>query len=256
MIQCPSCQQYIEDSQGSCPVCGWKLQLSAPGQSRVSLVQAPRRPKIQAAVLLAMLVDGTGSAYQFAIGILMMIQQILTATAAKAREVRVFTQIHRDEEYAEMPEVITSAADIHQAIEDSKKIQFFGGGDASETHADAIVRALQKAPWIKDSRVGRNVIILFTTADTKPLRCGRTLEELGEAIQQRGILYYWIGEPARQLERICQAAGGMFLPITNDPDPRDCQMVAAACSASIIQTVGSGITSPMIVVNQEMEVAR
>jgi len=213
-----------------------------------NIVQPIRREnKIQPEVIIGFGKDITGSSGPFADGTHRSTEQILAAVSAKARSVRAYQLTYGDEDYGQHPVLITNDGTVEQALADSARITYGGGGDEPEHHISGIRELVRVVPWPTDPRKGRGAVVVFMTADTKPDPSGMTARQLGEEIMTRGLLCYLICEPYPFAKEIIDAAQGLMFPITNNPDPAQMQQIAAQLSASILATVSAGATRPMTV---------
>lgn len=243
---CPSCQQPCDASADACPSCGWRFNRTV-GRPVQSIVRPAVRPKIQCEVDLATTVDRTGSSERFQTGIPKTYEMIVSQICGKARSVKCWLQSHGDLDEGQDPIIHTDGGTPDQAIQDIAGISYGGGGDPPEHHLDAVESLLNCVPWTADPSRARGAIIAFTTADTKPARSGISAAALGKEINERGILLYLVCEPTATLQDLASAAGGLVFQISNDPDPAQMQKIAAQLAASIVATVASGATVPMIV---------
>jgi len=205
-----------------------------------------RQAKIPAQVHVVILIDATGSSGPFAEGICRTSELILRGVEAKAAKVCCSVQIHRDEDYGEMPCTLLGAGSVAEALDEIARIDFSGGGDADETHASAVLHAMNSVGWMANPRAGRDVMVLMTSSESKPV-AGVSFPEIGQRIRQQGILFYHVGEPTPNLKAITDAAGGMTIPLSNNPDAGECARVAAKCAASISASVSRGATVPVTV---------
>lgn len=199
---------------------------------------------VPTALHVGVCVDATGSSLHFAEGIRLTTLFMLTALAGVIAKVLCSLQIHRDEDFGEQPILLTGSGSVDDTLKELKRITFEGGGDEDETHAAAVLRALDTMPWLANPRAGRDVLILITSSETKPV-AGHSFSEIGGRIRSQRILYYHVGEQTPGLRAICDAAGGCFLPLSNTPDEADCRRAASACVASITASVSSGATVPI-----------
>ena len=242
--KCPSCTADIDASGASCPNCGY--QIATP--PTLAIVQPVRRAnKVQPEVVIGITKDITGSSGPFATGTHLSSELILKAIGSKARSVRVYQQTHGDRDCGQTEVLVTAGGTIEEALADSARITYGGGGDPPEHHISGIKRLIEIVPWPADPRKGRGAVIAFLTADSKPDPDGLTARELGAEIRQRGLLLYLVCEPFEFAEEMRLAAQGLMFPITNNPDPADMQRISAQLSASILATVASGATRPMTV---------
>ena len=241
-IHCPSCQDQVDGSADLCPACGWRFIADQPV---VSIVRPAVRPKIQVGIALAATVDRTGSSAQFEVGIPLTYKVIVEQLAAKAREVTCWVASHGDLDEGQEFTIHTDSSTPEQAIEDIGKIRYGGGGDPPEHHLDAIEALLDRVPWTSDLSRARGAIVLFATADSKPMRSGISATELGSRIKEKGLLLYLVCQPQPTLDDLATGADGLVFEISNSPDPVALQKIAAQLAASIVATVASGATVPM-----------
>jgi hypothetical protein len=202
---------------------------------------------MQVEVELAITVDRTGSSQRFAQGMIKTLPIITTQIEGKARKLSVWLQSHGDEDYGQDPVLLTNGGTAEQASKDLAKVVFEGGGDAEEHHLSAIEDLANSIPWTADPKKARGALLAFMTADSKPAGSGQTARELGESLRRRGLLLYLICEPTAQFQELCDGAGGLMFPISNDPDPKEMQKIAGQLSASIVQTIATGGTVPLAV---------
>ena len=246
MINCPSCQTQVPPTSTVCPTCGWKFNAGG-GKPGPTIVRPATRPKIQCEVDLYATIDRTGSSDRFRTGIPQTYGTIVSQIKAKARTVKCWVASHGDRDEGQEVILHTDAGTPEQAIEDIRKINYGGGGDAPEHHLDAIEEAIARVPWTADPSRARGAILAFVTADAKPARSGATAAQNGQREKDRGLLLYVVCEPTPTLQEMVMAAGGLMFQITNSPDPTELQKIAAQLAASIVATVASGSTLPMTV---------
>ena len=241
--ECPSCKSEVDVQFDVCPTCGHAFQSANPVLK--SIVQGAARPKIQVEVEIATTVDRTGSSERFKSGIPMTFEMILNLVTAKARSVRCWVQSHGDLDEGQDFILHTNGEAADQAILDVKRISYGGGGDPPEHHLDAVENLMKTTPWSCDP-TSRGAILAFMTSGSKPAKSGISARELGEEIARQGMLLYLVCEKTPELAQLSGAANGLMFEISNNPDPRDLQRIAAALAASIVQTVKSGSTVPMV----------
>ncbi len=196
------------------------------------------------AVHVGLCADATGSSLYYSKGIVLTMQFMLAAMSAVIARVLCSLQIHRDSDYGEEPILLTSNSSIDETLKELKGVKLEGGGDEKETHAAAVVQALDTMPWIAHRTSGRDVMILTTSSETKPVP-GLSFEDIGHRIRSQNILFYHVGEQSLGLKTICDTAGGYFLPLSNTPDEAECRRAAAACVSSITASIASGATEPI-----------
>ena len=89
-------------------------------------------------------------------------------------------------------------------------------------------------------------MVLMTSSESKPV-AGVSFGEIGQRIRDRGILFYHVCEPTPNLKAITDAARGMPIPLSNNPNEGECAGVAAKCADSITASVSRGSTVPVTV---------
>lgn len=239
-MHCPICQTHVDGD--SCSTCGHKVTSAAPVITRESI----RRPKIPVDLSLVATIDRTGSSEPFKVGIPKTYRSIVQPVAAKVASLKCSVYTHGDEDEGQHPVLIADGCSHEEASSRVDTISYGGGGDPPEHHLSAVLNALQVTPW-SSVRGSRGAIVLFATAESKPLRDGRSARDLGEEVNSRGVLLYLVCQRVPRLVELCDAAGGLMFEITNDPDPAELQKVAAMLSASIVASTASGSTVPMTV---------
>jgi len=242
--QCPSCSSAIDITKNAvCPSCGFQL---CTGLVPVIVQPVRRVQKLPASVLLALLIDITGSTGRFSEGVFQAVKMILDFHAPKIREMRVFLHTAGDLDYGQECTLVGNGVTAPEATTAVERLSFGGGGDEPETHLDSVQTVLNTTPWELD-RHWRNVLILFLTADSKPARSAVTARQLGEALRGRGIQLYVVAEDYPFARELSEAACGLFFSITNDPEPAQMQQIAVGISQTLLLTVASPATKPMTV---------
>jgi hypothetical protein len=243
---CPSCRTKIRNVNDEiCSECGAKIIRDTEMVPVPSFVRPAVRPKIQCEVDIATSVDRTGSSKEFETGIPLTFETIVRQVAAKAREVRCWLGSHGDLDLDEQFVLHTDGGTVDQAVFDIRTISYGGGGDPPEHHLDAVETLLERVPWNGNLSKARGAILLFATADTKPAQSGNSAQAIGKKIRDRGILLYLVCQPTPTLNELAEAAGGMTFEISNNPDSKSLQKIAAALSASIVASVTTRATTPM-----------
>ncbi|MBI3985811.1 MAG: hypothetical protein HY343_02740 [Lentisphaerae bacterium] len=242
--ECPSCKSPVADNVDMCGTCGWQLNVGI-GKGGASIVRPAVRPKMPCVVQIAFTDDRTGSSDQFKIGIPITVEGILTPVVAKAREVKVWFQVHGDLDEGQDMVLLLDGGSPEDAKKAVQTVDYSGGGDAPEHHLDAVEKLLNTVPWIADPKKARGAIVLLATADSKPARSGKSARQIGEEIKTRGILLYLVCEETPQLRELSDAAGGWLFKISNTPDPKEMQQIAAKVAASITIQAGAGATVPL-----------
>ncbi|HEY2136313.1 MAG TPA: hypothetical protein VGH49_10510, partial [Xanthobacteraceae bacterium] len=169
------------------------------------VVLKSKRRVLPLGIDLAITIDGTGSSQAFAAGIPATVRLIGDEISKKVANMRVYLQKHGDLDYGEAPVMLTGRGMLDQAYAEVDCIRFGGGGDAEEHHLDGVETLFEAVPWQGRQLQSRGCIILFATADTKPLRSGASARELGERIRNAGVMLYAVCEPSAQLNEMVQA---------------------------------------------------
>lgn len=246
-IVCPGCKAEV-DQGTACPVCGWAF--ADPGRSQAASrpsvrVKPTARPKVLPKVDVAITIDATASTLQFEKGVKAMLPMMLKPVEAKASELRCWLQCHRDRNECEQEVLLTDGGTADQAIAEAVNIIFEGGGGPHETHLDGIETLMNLVPWNANPAESRGALIAIVNAESKPAQSGHTPREIGEEMKRRGLLFYLVGEYTPVLRQLTKAAGGMFFPISNNPDPKALERIAQQLAASIVLTVGRSATMPL-----------
>lgn len=202
------------------------------------IVRMPSRRKVPVEVDLAFTIDRTGSSAAFAQGIVAAVPMIANAISERAAKVRCFLQSHADLDYHEHPVMLVSDGTTEMVAEEVRRMQFGGGGDAAEHHLDGVKSLFETVPWRGHRLRSRSCVVLFSTADTKPLVSGMSPEALGAVLREAGALFYAVAEPSPGIEALVRAADGMSFPIRNDPSPEEMRSIAAKVAASISASIG------------------
>lgn len=244
MRTCGGCQTVVMDGAGPCPKCG-QLVKDGVGTPARTIVRPAGRPRLPVEVEIAYDIDVTGSSDAFKVGIAKSVEIVNAEVGAKARSVKVWVVTHGDEEFGQMPGVVTAGGTPEDALADVKRIVFGGGEDDPETHLSGIEYAFTTTPWTQDPRLARGALVSFLTDDTKPLASGKSARQLGEEIRSRGVLLYLVCQETPALRELAEGAGGMIVPLSNDPSREELARVSAAVAASITATVGAGSTVPL-----------
>ena len=202
------------------------------------IVRPPARRKVPVEVDLAFTIDRTGSSAEFARGIVTAVPMIANAIAERAAKVRCFLQSHGDLDYHEHPVMLVSDGTTEMVAEEVSRMQFGGGGDALEHHLDGVKSLFETVPWRGNRLRSRSCLVLFSTADTKPLTSGMSAEALGAMLREAGVLVYAVAEPSQGIEALVKAADGLSFAISNDPSPEEMRSIAAKVAASISASIG------------------
>jgi hypothetical protein len=245
---CPSCGPVsIPTGSGICPTCG--LSLASPvlvTRTRIEPAARPRRTPVE--LHLATTIDRTGSSRCFAEGIPKTFEAIVGRLAGRLGSIRCTCQSHGDmdpDQGGQMPTLLVQAGAAAEAIAAVRGVSYGGGGDPEEHHLDACRQLLETVPWSANRALSRGALLLFATADSKPLQSGESPETLGERFKRAGILVYLVIEGGPLLERFAASASGLILPISNDPAPKELERIAAQLVASITCSINQGSTVPL-----------
>ncbi len=250
-MMCKSCGGIIADAtQTKCPKCGQQLQ-PADDAGRV-INRTLARPRISAELDFATTVDRTGSSLAFQLGIPLAYEKIVRGIEQMVRDVKLYLFSHGDLECNEETILLTNGGNAEQAVADVKRIAYGGGGDAEETHLDAIEHAMNHVPWRNRPNKSRSALLAFLTDDSKPCRSGLTPKQLGEELKQRNILLYLICQPTPILSELVDAAGGLMFAISNSPDPKELEQIANQLTASIHAATSTSTTMPLATTNSGM----
>ncbi len=240
---CPTCGQEVPETENLCSSCGFQFATST--SSNIGTSPKVQRPKSHVKLVLAFLVDRTGSSKQFSSGILSMMKGIVQELKAKINTIQTSIITYGDEDEGQMPILLTDNATVDQALQDAEMIDFNGGGDPSESHLCGLEYALKTINWEPKSRMTCNVVVWFSTADTKPTSSGRSPQDLGQEIDDKKILHYSICEPQPFHYDITSEGGGLIFPISNTPDSADISKITDQVAKSISSSVKDHKTKPM-----------
>jgi hypothetical protein len=224
-------------------VCAWDFGTS-PTPRPTTVIQPASRPKLPVDVILGIGIDITGSSGPFADGIRGNVEALLRAIEAKAASLKTTVQAHGDEDDGQFPTLVADAAPVAEAVAAVQALHFDGGGDPPEHHLNAIEQLASTLPVGAGGRQ-RGALVLFTTADSKPARSGRTPEQIGAELQRKQLIVCLVGEPRTQLERVGHACGAFMFPINATPSPADMKRVAEQVAASIVASLTKGSTRPL-----------
>lgn len=241
---CPSCQALVKSNEDACNLCGWQFE-KQPRKTKV-VTKAAARPKMPITVEMNFDADRTGSSDQFSNGILEAVRMILNSLEESTQSVVCRVQTHGDQDEGQMPILLVENAGFDETIEAIKSITFEGGGDPPEHHLDAIEHLVNTTPWSMEPGKVRGAIVSFLTADSKPATTGSTATQIGQRIKDQGVLLYLVCQPTKTLQELVEAADGLMFEISNSPKLEEMQKIAGQLAASIVSTVGSGSTSPVI----------
>lgn len=245
-MQCPSCHEEITDpSSDVCQYCGLKLNISNH-QNSIPQVKPAGRTKLPETLDFVALIDRTGSSRAYAQGIPLTHEKILNSVKNIVVDVKCSTASYGDKDEG-MPYVLHSdGVDTATAINDVKQIVFEGGGVPHEHHLDGIEETVNLIPWQQDHSKGRGVLIVFSTADTKPATSGITAAELGKKIKDKKILLYLVTDGLYPyVHDLLKEANAFHMPISNSPDPEELNDLANRLTASIQASIARNPTIPM-----------
>lgn len=237
--------QYGNDVIGGNLVPQRAQDAATAGQEYEFRVQ-PERSKRPGSVKLAMTVDRTGSTSAFQKGVPLIAGQALRSLAGTISKLDIDLWSHGDEEFSEMPIQLVQSGTVDQVIEAINGITYQGGYDAHETHAEQLQRLLNVTPWGLRMMYCRNVAVGLLTDDTKPLRSGKSMRQLGQEYKAKGVKLILVCQPTQNLQELVEASGGFLIPISNNPDKAEIQKVVNALCATLTITMASaGGTIPM-----------
>jgi hypothetical protein len=244
---CTTCRkQVLVNPDGSCPSCGSKPATSiSPSIAAPFTVRPAARPRVAPAVDLAFVIDRTGSSLDFQRGIQETVRVVLDQVAGRAREVRTFVGTYGDHDYGEDEVLLLEGGSATEALDEVGKIVFGGGGDAEEHHLDGIRWIASIVPWTADPRISRGALVALTNAGTKPDTSGKSPREIGRTLSDRGVLFYLVGQLDPRMTELVEAAQGLFLEISNDPDKDELRRIADIIGASISASVSASTTRPV-----------
>ncbi len=240
MNYCQVCQSQLDDKL-NCPKCGTQPKSGTAQGPKL----AKRRVKVPAVAAVVVDVDRTGSSEPFAAGIPKIFERTAKGLAERISEIKYYVWSHGDLDCEEQPIQLVQGVDLAQAIKAIQTIRFDGGGDPAENHADQLENLVNVTQWGADPLCSRNILVMFATDDTKPLRSGKSMKQLGKEIKDRGIFLFLVCQETKNLREIVDAAGGFIIPISTEPDEKEIQQVVSSLTASIMSTVNQGATISM-----------
>jgi hypothetical protein len=240
---CLSCQNMVDESERVCSFCGHSF--SSDNRITLSRIVPAPKPKVSANVEIYTLDDYTQSSDRFAAGIPLTFDLIIRDVVLKARSVTCSLQLHGDLDEEQPITLVADRVSPAECLDELRMVRYDGGGDPPEHHLDAVLHAMRTGGYSFMPGT-RRVMLLFCTADSKPSREGKSPEEIGEMLKSRGVLLYAICESAPRINAFIEAAKGYHEPISNSPDTERLRQIAKSISASIIKTVASGATVPLI----------
>ncbi|MEI8120478.1 MAG: hypothetical protein WCI20_00385 [bacterium] len=193
-----------------------------------------------------MSIDGTGSTKSFQNGVPAIAGYALRALGGSISKVDVDLWKHGDEDCGEEPVQLVQSGTVEQAIDAIGTIQYQGGGDLEETHAEQVQRLLDVTAWGSRITYCRNVLLMFLTDDTKPLKSGKSMGQLGAEIKAKGVKLILVCQSTDYLQELVNAAGGFLIPISNDPNTAEIQKVMnSLCNTMTKMMTSVGGTIPM-----------
>ncbi len=209
-----------------------------------SVVVRPARRCMPIHLTAAFEFDRTESSLAFGEGIHTIMEMFAVEFEQRVAEITTYVGSHGDEDYGEKPILHLEGGSLDEAVAVCRSIELVGGGDPPETHLDGIDFLLQRVPWAQDLST-RNVLIAFLNADTKPARSGKTPRQLGLEMRDLGVMLFLVCEPTSALEALAEAAAGVVIPISNDPDLGELRRAAAELCKSLTASLTQGGTLPM-----------
>jgi hypothetical protein len=243
-MNCSYCGHELPDeSMLACPACQSPTVASStvsPSLSR-SIIKPEALGKLPVRVEIAFADDITGSSGPYKErGILEAARCVLDEAGKRAAEIVCWLQAHGDSEYGQNPTLIVDRGTASDVLAALASLDYGGGGDAEETHTEAIYQLLKTIPFTADPARARGAIIAFLTDETKDTGCPLTPQELGAQVRQRGLLLYLIATATPKLQAMVNAAGGILLPISNDPDEAELRRLGAMVGKSLTMSVVTG----------------
>lgn len=210
-----------------------------------ALLPSKRKPaahmRVPANLDIAIAIDISGSSTAFAQGIPLVIQRLMEYLNKRTSGTKRFWVTgFGDLEYGEDPVPLVDCGTGEEVMSQLGGLpaMFSGGGDAEETHLDSVAWVLKHTPLSKD-RTRRRIIVGIFNADTKPLRNGRTLQNLAEEIRGQGAQLFLVCEEFPQLRELVEQTGGFLMPLSNDPDETELITVTDQLGATILHTLTS-----------------
>jgi hypothetical protein len=206
------------------------------------LMPAQPKRKVPVKVDLVFAVDRTGSSQTFAQGIRTAIPMIANQLLGKAARVRLFLQTHGDLDCNQHPAMLVRDGQIEDIVTAINAVRFEGGGDEEEHHSHGVETVVESVDWSGLPPTSRGAIVLFTTADTKPSPSGRSLEQIGQSLRERGIMLFAVCELKPGIQAMAEAAHGLIFPISNNPSPAEMAQITAKVGASVTDSVIDGLS--------------
>lgn len=223
------------NGQGVLPIANSSTEYN-PGQCLAVRPATRLRP---GCATIGMSVDRTGSSKEFQIGIPLIAEKSLRSLEESIAKILVDLWTHGDLEYHEEPVQLVHCGTVDQTLEAIAGIEYGGGGDALETHADQIENVLNKTAWGARSLLCRNIALFFLTDDTKRTRSGKTMSQIGAEYKDRGIKLILVCQETALLRELKDAANGFLIPISNNPDKAEIDRVVSALCATLTMAMAS-----------------
>jgi hypothetical protein len=191
-------------------------------------------------------IDRTDSARKFQAGIPVIARFALRSLETSIAKLDIDLWTHGDESCGELPIQLIQSGSIDQVIEGISGINYRGGFDPAETHAEQLQRILDVTHWGLQMLYCRNIVVSILSEDTKPLRSRKSMHRLGFDYRENGVKLVLVCQPTPNLQEIVDAAGGFLIPISNSPDQAEIQKVTEAlCATLTMPVMSSGGTIPM-----------
>ena len=242
-IKCLSCSAEIDESAKVCPGCGYQRELAPPTLD----LSGVTRPKSVIGLIVCFLVDRTGSSDEFANGIKTMIRKTLETIEPRIETLRVSVVTYGDEDEGQHPEFLCQQVTSDESLEQVGGIVFSGGGLPRESHESAVEFAAENVPWAESRKEARNALVVFSTAETKPTKSGRSAKEIGEILGAKNVQFFCVVEPYPFHYDMCDGCNGLVFSISNDPDPSDIEKIGGQLAATLTASATSGTAAPATV---------
>lgn len=191
-------------------------------------------------------IDRTDSTRNFSAAVPVIVGYALRSLETTIAKLNIDLLTHGDEECNEKPVQMVQSGNVDQVVEAIAGIKYGGGFDAEETHAEQLQRILDLTHWGMQMLHCRNIVIGLLTADTKPLRSGKPMRQLGAEYRTKGVKLVLVCEVTPSLQELVDAAGGFLIPISNNPDKAEVMKVTESlCATLTMPLMAGGGTIPM-----------
>ncbi|RKX21211.1 MAG: hypothetical protein DRP35_04820 [Candidatus Zixiibacteriota bacterium] len=240
-MTCPSCNyQGLDPNATFCDQCGWNFESDENQQQPI--LGSVVRPEQTGSAVIGITVDRTDSSKRFQKGCKKVIEDTFNGFKINNVSPSIFLFSHGDLDEGQDTIMHTVNGSPQQVILDFNSIQFGGGGFPKENHLDAIEHLKNNVPW---NPLAHNAIISIMNDESKPLRSGKEVENLGQELKSQNIKLFLICEITPILYKLSKSAGGIMIPISNSPNPDEIQIIVQQLTASIQASLGSGNTVPL-----------